>query len=216
MSPTRAPAKTLTVATDGSCLKNPGGATGWAWVAEDGRWAAGCQPVGTNQIAEVWGVVSVLRDFPVGGLVIQIDSAYAMNAATTWSKAWAKNGWKNVSGNPVSNLALMQTLHRLITNRRDTVQFVKVPGHDSRNRWPLNTAVDMKAGEAARYAQSERREHQFAGQMDPFLGPLVPPVGDAARGRKASRSSTRVELKPRYCTGCDGLIDPNGYCPRCS
>ena len=77
------------VGCDGSCLKNPGGATGWAWVASDGRWASASQPSGTNQVAELWGVLSVLRDFPDNALAIQIDSEYASLMAELGEDAYA-------------------------------------------------------------------------------------------------------------------------------
>lgn len=151
----------ITVACDGSCLKNPGGATGWAWAAEDGRWASGCQPKGTNQVAELWGVLSVLRDFPVEPLIVQIDSEYAMKCATVWAKGWAKRGWRTVSGDPVKNLALVQAIHRQMTVRTTPIEFVKVPGHDPENRWPLNTEADRLAGEAARYAKQTGKTVTF-------------------------------------------------------
>src|SRR5699024_2456685 len=42
----------IMVSTDGSCLKNPGGAIGWAWVDHRGGAHSGGAPEGTNQIAE--------------------------------------------------------------------------------------------------------------------------------------------------------------------
>ena len=41
----------ITVSTDGSCLRNPGGAIGWAWANHDGTSDSGGAPSGTNQIA---------------------------------------------------------------------------------------------------------------------------------------------------------------------
>ena len=127
------PAAPLTIATDGSCLKNPGGASGWAWVADDGRWFAAGQPTGTNQVAELWGVLAALRDFPLDPLTIQIDSVYAMKCATTWAQGWARNGWRNRAGDPVSNLALVQAIFTQMKRRKDAglvTRFEKVPGHD--------------------------------------------------------------------------------------
>ncbi|MFK4790051.1 ribonuclease HI [Microbacterium sp. ZW T5_56] len=43
---------TYTVATDGACRRNPG-PTGWAWVGEDGQWAAGSVLEGTNNVGEL-------------------------------------------------------------------------------------------------------------------------------------------------------------------
>lgn len=139
----------LLLACDGSCLKNPGGATGWAWVAEDGRWASGHQPTGTNQIAELWGVLSILRDFPNEAVIVQIDSEYAMNIATKWAKGWAKRGWVTAGGKPVSNLAIVKAIYSQMLVREAPIRFQKVPGHDPQNRFPLNTAADEYARAAA-------------------------------------------------------------------
>lgn len=143
----------LLLACDGSCLKNPGGATGWAWVAEDGRWASGYQPSGTNQVAELWGVLSVLRDFANEPVIVQIDSEYAMNIATKWAKGWARKGWVTAGGKPVSNLGLVKSIYSQMLVREAPIRFQKVPGHDPGNRWPLNTAADERARAAAVFAR---------------------------------------------------------------
>lgn len=148
----------LLVACDGSCLRNPGGATGWAWVSVDGRWAAGAQPTGTNQIAELWGVLSILRDFPETPLMVQIDSEYAMNVATKWRAGWRRNGWKNREGKPVSNLGLVRAIDHQMNARSEPIEFMKVPGHDPEKRWPLNDAADERASYAAKVADVEQRE----------------------------------------------------------
>lgn len=144
----------LTVATDGSCLRNPGGATGWAWVAEDGRSCAGGAPTGTNQIAELYGVLTALRTFPVEDLTIQVDSEYAMNIATHWGVGWSRRGWRTAAGDPVKNLPLVKLIVHLMRTRPAPVRFDKVPAHDRAGRWPLNDRADSLAKTAAKRAQS--------------------------------------------------------------
>jgi ribonuclease HI len=141
------------VATDGSCLRNPGGATGWAYVREDGAWAYGGGPVGTNQIGELMAVVIALTDHRAEPLEIQSDSAYAIGCATTWKAGWQRNNYINSQRKQVSNLEIVQTLHDLLDTRTAPVAFTKVKGHDLSNRWPLNTAVDQVCGRAALAAQ---------------------------------------------------------------
>ncbi len=141
------------VATDGSCLRNPGGATGWAYVREDGAWAYGGGPVGTNQIGELMAVVIALTDHRAEPLEIQSDSAYAIGCATTWKAGWQRNNYINSQRKQVSNLEIVQTLHDLLDTRTAPVAFTKVKGHDLSNRWPLNTAVDQVCGWAALAAQ---------------------------------------------------------------
>jgi ribonuclease HI len=52
----------LTIGTDGSCLKNPGGPSGWAWVTEHGDYQYGSIPSGTNQVAELEALLRALRE----------------------------------------------------------------------------------------------------------------------------------------------------------
>lgn len=191
------------VACDGSCLRNPGGPTGWAWVASDGRWAAGCQPTGTNQVGELWGLLTVLRDFPTEPLAIQIDSEYAMKVATVWARSWARNGWRTRDGKKVANLALVVSIHRQMTIREAPVRFIKVPGHDPANRYPLNTAADKRARAAATYAQQHDEARDFKG-IDKNVIMVDPP-----------RPHERREMpKPGLviCESCDRPINVMGEC----
>ena len=86
-SPRGCTMSTYTVATDGACMRNPGPA-GWAWVGEDGRWAAGSLEAGTNNIGELLAVLYAIRDnADVENLHIQADSMYAINTYQTWMDA---------------------------------------------------------------------------------------------------------------------------------
>ena len=91
------------VATDGACQGNPGPA-GWAWVAEDGHWAAGSVPQGTNNIGELLGLLRAITDHPdVENLVVQADSMYAINTYRTWMDGHRRRGWKTSTGQPTKN-----------------------------------------------------------------------------------------------------------------
>lgn len=142
----------LLVATDGSCLRNPGGPTGWAWVTEDGRSCVGGAPTGTNQVAELYSVLTALRAFPVEDLTVQVDSEYAMKVATHWGQAWARNGWKTKTGDPVKNLALVKIIVHLVRTRPAPVRFEKVQAHRNDGRWPLNDQADRLAKAGANRA----------------------------------------------------------------
>lgn len=145
------------LATDGSCLRNPGGATGWAYVRSDGVWAYGSSPSGTNQIGELQAVVLALADHPDDALEIQCDSSYAIGCATTWKRGWQRNNYVNSQRKTVSNLDIIRALHELIDARTAPLTFTKVKGHDLTNRWPLNTAVDVVCGQAAVATQTAGR-----------------------------------------------------------
>jgi ribonuclease HI len=144
----------LTVGTDGACLGNPGPA-GWAWVDEHGNYHSSGQPSGTNNIAELNAVLDALRDHPdLAHLIIQIDSTYARDCATTWRASWQRNGMRNAKRKPVANASIVLSIWEALDSRVGTVEFVKVPGHDPNNEYPLNTAADILANTAAEQASS--------------------------------------------------------------
>ena len=144
----------LTVGTDGACLGNPGPA-GWAWVDELGNYHSSGQVEGTNNIAELRAVLDALQDHPdVAHLVIQIDSTYARDCSTTWRAGWQRNGMRNAKRQPVKNAGIIEAIWAALDARAGTVEFVKVPGHDPRNQFPLNTAADILANDAAEKAST--------------------------------------------------------------
>lgn len=104
-SPTR-----YTVATDGACKGNPG-PTGWAWVGEDGHWAAGGLVEGTNNIGELLGLLKAIEDHPdVDELTVQADSKYAIDTYASWMDAHKRRGWKTSTGAPTKNRDLLELL----------------------------------------------------------------------------------------------------------
>jgi ribonuclease HI len=144
----------LTVGTDGACLGNPGPA-GWAWVDEHGSYHSSGQAKGTNNIAELRAVLDALTDHSdVAHLVIQIDSTYARDCSTTWRAGWERNGMRNSKRQPVKNADIVTAIWAALDTRVGTVEFVKVPGHDPGNKYPLNTAADILANDAAEKASA--------------------------------------------------------------
>lgn len=121
------------VATDGACMRNPGPA-GWAWVGEDGRWAAGSLVAGTNNIGELLAVLHAIRDHAhLEHLLIQADSMYAINSYTTWMDAHARRGWKTSTREPTKNADILRDLMAARDERRAAglpdVEFEHVKGH---------------------------------------------------------------------------------------
>lgn len=139
------------VATDGSCLENPGGRSAWAWCRDDGTKAAGFIASGTNQIAELAGVLAALKAHrDVDDLTLECDSAYAINCATQWIDNWRRKGWKNSAGKPVKNQDLIKAIDAELQARDVPAKFRKVKGHAAAGTHPLNEAADVLAGETAR------------------------------------------------------------------
>jgi ribonuclease HI len=144
----------LTVGTDGACLGNPGPA-GWAWVDEHGNYHSSGQPSGTNNVAELSAVLDALRDHSgVAHLIIQIDSTYARDCSTSWRAGWERNGMRNAKRKPVANADIIVSIWAALDARSGIVEFVKVPGHDPHNQYPLNTAADILANAAAERASA--------------------------------------------------------------
>lgn len=99
-----------TVATDGACMRNPG-PTGWAWVGEDGRWAAGSHTAGTNNVGELLALLHAIQDHEhIEHLIIQADSLYAINTYEKWMYGHRGRGWTTAAGKPVSNRDILEDL----------------------------------------------------------------------------------------------------------
>ncbi|WP_353810486.1 ribonuclease H family protein [Agromyces sp. SYSU T00194] len=135
----------IIAAADGSALGNPGPA-GWAWYVDDGCWAAGGWPHGTNNQGELTAVLELLRATAHldDELVIHCDSRYVIDAITKWMPGWKRKGWRKRDGSPVLNLEIMQALDAEFAGRNARFEWVRGhTGHD------LNEAADDRARAAA-------------------------------------------------------------------
>jgi ribonuclease HI len=142
----------IIVSTDGSCLRNPGGAIGWAWVNHEGPSRSGGEPSGTNQIAELRALLEAITAHPgPDPLLIESDSQYAIKCASEWLPGWKRKGWKTAAGAPVKNLPLVQAIDQAIIERSGPVRFRWVRGHVGNH---YNEMADVLAGEAARAVAS--------------------------------------------------------------
>ncbi len=135
----------IIAAADGSALGNPGPA-GWAWYVDDGCWASGGWPHGTNNMGELMAVLDLLQqtahlDEP---LRVYCDSTYVINTVTKWMAGWKRRGWRKGDGKPVMNVELVKALDAAMQGRR--VDFVWVKGHAGHE---LNEAADRLANAAA-------------------------------------------------------------------
>lgn len=65
--------------------------------------------------------------------IIRSDSAYAVNAFTSWMYSWQCNGWKRPGNKPVENLDLVQEFFNLQEQGYNCI-LEKVPGHRD-NKW---------------------------------------------------------------------------------
>jgi ribonuclease HI len=164
----------LTFGTDGSCLRNPDGPTGWAYICDDGTFTYGGRPSGTNQIGELMAILTVLRHHPDQRLEIQSDSAYAIGCSSTWKVGWQRAGYVRKTG-PIANLDIIKEIHALLDSRAGTVTFVKVKAHlRDESVHPLNVRADDLAGRGARAAQEARCEVEESGVWPGESGTVAP------------------------------------------
>lgn len=154
MAEPSAPDADYIIHTDGSCLRNPGGAGGWAAVIETAATGAveeksGGDPATTNNRMELTAALMALSAVPEGARVaLYTDSQYLKNAFTKfWLSAWKKRGWKKADGEPVLNQDLWVQLDAAFAARQ--VQFHWVKGHAGN---PRNERCDALArAEAERF-----------------------------------------------------------------
>jgi ribonuclease HI len=149
----RAVPERYVLATDGACKGNPGPA-GWAWVGEDGHWAAGSLPQGTNNIGELLGLLNAIRDhLNVRELVVQADSKYAIDTYSSWMDGHKRRGWVTSAKKPVANREILEQLIEVRDARRAAglpdVVLEHVRGHAGHR---LNSWADERAVRASRHA----------------------------------------------------------------
>lgn len=200
----------IIVSTDGSCLRNPGGAVGWAWVNHQGPTASGGATSGTNQVAELTAVLEALRAHPgAEPMVIETDSQYAVNCATEWLPGWKRRGWKTASGSPVSNRELIVAIDRELSSRTGPVRFRWVRGHVGNH---YNEMADRLAGAAARDVANGSSPSEGAAGAKPSgttkrvrdeQSAAPPPTGGSGR---APRSTRAEKARPVPPTGSDDTL----------
>lgn len=185
MSSTDAAPSRYTVATDGACKGNPGPA-GWAWVGEDGQWAAGSLPSGTNNIGELLGLLYAIRDhFQVPELIVQADSMYAIDTYTKWMDGHARRGWVTSAKKPTANRDILEQLIEVRDARRAAglpdVVLEHVRGHRGHR---LNSWADERAVRASQHAaKGEELVWTSLRGLEPLDVSVDPPrsAGDRAR-----------------------------------
>jgi len=159
---------TIVAAADGSALGNPGPA-GWAWYVDDGCWASGGWPRGTNNMGELMAVLDLLRQTAHvdDDLLVYCDSTYVINVVTKWMAGWKRKGWRKGDGKPVMNVDIIQAIDVAIKGRR--VQFEWVKGHAGH---PLNEEADLRAVAASTAFQAHRPHDPGPGY--PGAAPTAP------------------------------------------
>jgi ribonuclease HI len=167
--------------TDGACKGNPGPG-GWAWVADDRRWASGAEAHSTNQRMEIMAAYRAVVAHPEPVTVVS-DSTYVVNCFRDgWWRGWMAKDWRNSQKKPVANRDLWEPFIDLYRSR-DDVDFEWVKGHGGDE---MNDIADRLAVAAAE-SQSEREGDAVPddlGEADPVGGAAPAPAAPAARDRR--------------------------------
>lgn len=119
---------TLTIFSDGACLRNPGPG-GWAarLLYGDGRICelGGHVPDTTNNRMELQAAIEGLKAAAIGaaaeGLAITMvtDSEYLRRGITEWIHSWKRRGWRTAAKKPVLNQDLWRELDELNSPEND-------------------------------------------------------------------------------------------------
>jgi ribonuclease HI len=139
--------KQLEIFTDGACKGNPGPG-GWGAVIRYGKHEkeiSGGDPDTTNNRMELSATIQALKILIEPCEVkLHTDSRYVIDGITKWLHGWQRNGWKNASKQPVSNIDLWHDL--IEATARHQVEWIWVKGH---NGHPENERADRLASDAA-------------------------------------------------------------------
>jgi ribonuclease HI len=139
--------KQLEIFTDGACKGNPGPG-GWGAVIRYGKHEkeiSGGDPDTTNNRMELSATIQALKILIEPCEVkLRTDSRYVIDGITKWIHGWQRNGWKNASKQPVSNIDLWHDL--IEATARHQVEWIWVKGH---NGHPENERADRLASDAA-------------------------------------------------------------------
>ena len=139
--------KQLEIFTDGACKGNPGPG-GWGAVIRYGKHEkeiSGGDPDTTNNRMELSATIQALKILIEPCEVkLHTDNRYVIDGITKWIHGWQRNGWKNASKQPVSNVDLWHDL--IEATARHQVEWIWVKGH---NGHPENERADRLASDAA-------------------------------------------------------------------
>lgn len=163
----------VVAATDGSAINNPNGPAGWSWFVSEDCWAAGGFVKASNQVAELFAVLALLRAVPREyDVLVVTDSQFTVNVMTKWMLGWKRNGWRKADGSPVANLDLIQDLDRAMSGR--VVKFQWVKGHAGH---PMNEVADRICSDASGKIARGQKVMSGPGWTGYHESPVIPAVG---------------------------------------
>jgi ribonuclease HI len=188
----------LKLFVDGSCLKNPGGNSGFAvWVEYPSDWDRAdelLQTVGfhesTNNRMELKACIWAHRWVQEQGAAIGVQRVQVITDSKhvhdCWQQSprWRSNGWRNADGKQVENKDLWKELLSIRTKLRIRVDIEWTPG----KKTPITKAVDKSAKSGAKQPTRTDWGHRSGkiGRSKNSVGgsaALFPAAGQEARIR---------------------------------
>ncbi|MFW6009016.1 MAG: ribonuclease H family protein [archaeon] len=130
----------ISIYTDGSCLKNPGGPGGFSSILIKNdkviKQSSGNMDNTTNNQMEIMavlnGIQTAIQCTQDKKLTIYSDSAYVINAfKQKWFLSWQKHGWTR-KGKELSNRFLWMWIYSLYSEliaKGYEINFIHVKGH---------------------------------------------------------------------------------------
>jgi ribonuclease HI len=128
----------IAIYCDGACSPNPGASgTGIAVYQQSNLiqlWFGSYQPNGTNNTAELQGILSALtlaKPYIAQNLSVEIlsDSKYSIDSVTKWAIGWQRRGWKKANGEAIKNPELVQACFSLYQPIKSAIKITHVKGH---------------------------------------------------------------------------------------
>jgi len=184
----------VVAATDGSAINNPNGPAGWAWFVSEQSWGSGGFPRASNQVAELFAVLALLRAVPADRpLLIRTDSQFTINSLTQWMPGWKRKGWRKADGSAPANLSLLKELDLALAGRQ--VKFEWVKGHSGDRMNEIADRICGAASAAIRDGRPVAGGPGFTGTPD--ARPDVEPARPSTGGQRVPQSQTLQRIAAR-------------------
>ena len=185
----------ITLHTDGSCLRNPGPG-GWAAVLQwrdEIRELSGAVADSTNNRMELKAAIEGLNALKRPMAVdLHTDSKYVMQGVESWMPRWKLNGWRTAAKKPVLNQDLWQALDQA---RLAEVPLSYVKGHSGD---PDNDRVDQIA---VAYSKGRNQTPPASASRSASPSGASPQPSVDSAPVSLQKLLTRMELADRLASG---------------
>jgi ribonuclease HI len=124
----------IVIYTDGASKGNPGPGGWGALVAYEKRVVelGGAEDNTTNnrmELRAVWEALALAREYKDAQILLYTDSAYVMNGATKWGRAWKARGWMTKEHKPVLNRDMWEPFLELVAAYAGRIEWNNIGGH---------------------------------------------------------------------------------------